>query len=248
MCILVGYASCKPMHIPDSIKQSKEIFTFSISNTNFYIVKMENGYSMIDCGYQKDLKKVEKAILKAGIPLEEIHFLILTHAHGDHVGNAKHFRDTYGIKIIAGHSDLEQFEEGANGPLCPTSTLASVLASFSPEGFPVVSVDYLVKDSLDLSDIGAQGKVYVQGGHTPGSLYYTFKEHAFIGDQLRGKIMKPKVPTQHFYMCDIALNLVHIKDLLRNPKHLFFYPGHFGILQRSDVETWLDNEYLKISN
>ena len=61
------------------------IKTIKLSKTNCYLISINNGYLLVDTGYQEDKTKFFKEISKHQIELHEIKFIFLTHHHDDHV-------------------------------------------------------------------------------------------------------------------------------------------------------------------
>lgn len=61
---------------------------FDIIKTCVFLVKNANGYTMIDCGVNEITTKQQllPALKRLQIPMESIKHLLLSHAHGDHVG------------------------------------------------------------------------------------------------------------------------------------------------------------------
>lgn len=53
---------------------------------NTWVHPIENGWVMIDTGYENSYASVLKKLQKLLIQLEDIHYIFLTHAHDDHVG------------------------------------------------------------------------------------------------------------------------------------------------------------------
>lgn len=56
--------------------------------TSVFLLKAENGNALIDCAtYDSDVDDyIVPALAKMGLPLSDIHHLVITHNHGDHVG------------------------------------------------------------------------------------------------------------------------------------------------------------------
>ena len=82
---------------------------------NNYICEIDNGYVMIDTGYDNYLKKVVKRMQKQNIKPEEIKYIFLTHAHDDHAGFLNEFMTKYqDVKVICSDKSLEVLRKGQN--------------------------------------------------------------------------------------------------------------------------------------
>ncbi|MDD6000662.1 MAG: MBL fold metallo-hydrolase [Bacteroidales bacterium] len=53
---------------------------------NNYLVKIDDGYALIDTGYDTGFKRFLKKIKKFNINPQKIKYIMLTHAHDDHAG------------------------------------------------------------------------------------------------------------------------------------------------------------------
>ena len=80
-------------------KTSIEFYGINIkgdANSNCFIVKFNNGKTMfIDCGGTYEWEQIRLAIAEIGIT--KFDYAILTHYHGDHIGNLSNFFATYDL-------------------------------------------------------------------------------------------------------------------------------------------------------
>ena len=53
---------------------------------NTYVYPWEDGYIMVDTGYEHSLKNVERKLNRKDIKLSDIKYVFLTHVHDDHTG------------------------------------------------------------------------------------------------------------------------------------------------------------------
>lgn len=222
-------------------QDGSDILTITHKNTNVYLVAQDDHYVMIDAGYAGTQKDLLSAMNEESIDPDKILHLVLTHAHGDHVGCAAFFQEQYKIEVIAGLGDREALEEGKNGRLCPTSAMAKMLNWFMDHNFPALKADtYLAPgDSLNLTqDI----TIFTLPGHTPGSLILKYKSSLFVGDLIRGRPLNNDRPNRHYYMCELEGNDKDIEGLARMEGIDIWYPGHFGPLSVTSVKRWLKNQ------
>ena len=90
---------------------------FNVGNRimNTYVYKAPCGYVMIDTGYEKSIKNVEKKLRKNGLGFNDISYVFLTHAHDDHAGFLKELLIINpNIKVIANHKAKQTLKKGQN--------------------------------------------------------------------------------------------------------------------------------------
>lgn len=147
-------------------------------HANFYLIHSEQGNVVIDAGtISDDLDRAEQQLSPWGISFAQVDFLLLTHSHYDHVGNAAELRRR-GATVIAGAGDAEGVE------LADWRTVPYA-AGFQMAPCPV---DRVVHDGDVIEACGFQFEVIHAPGHTDGSVIYQIR-HAgriiwFAGDVL----------------------------------------------------------------
>ena len=57
-----------------------------LSMSSVFLLPCQDGYLQIDTGYEHDYPIYRRNLVKAGLALEKIHYLVLTHHHDDHAG------------------------------------------------------------------------------------------------------------------------------------------------------------------
>ncbi|TCZ80908.1 MBL fold metallo-hydrolase [Paenibacillus albiflavus] len=149
---------------------------------NCYLVEEEDSLTLIDAAMPYSVKGIMKAASKIGKPITRI---VLTHAHGDHVGaldglkqllpDAKVYISKRDAKLLAGDSSLE-----ANEGNLPIKGSVPKNVTTRP--------DVLLQDGDRFGSLLA----IATPGHTPGSMaFLDTRDHAMIaGDaiQIRGGI------------------------------------------------------------
>lgn len=89
-----------------------KIYTIKSGNTNCFLLycKDLDAGILIDAGVSNDtyfIRKVEK-----NVPVNKIRYLILTHGHYEHVGNAALLQQEYCVKIVLHQKEQFSVEHG----------------------------------------------------------------------------------------------------------------------------------------
>lgn len=162
-----------------------------------YLIPMEEGqWCMIDTGFPEDFPPFLEALEVLTIEPHEIRFLLLTHAHDDHVGFAAALREISPCRVIVHEKSLPFLTEGemphvgmeSATPLI--SLLGRIFSLFTQRTFtfePLVleEGDILVRTQEDLSleSLGIPGKVMGTPGHTEDSISLILEDGSvFCGD------------------------------------------------------------------
>ncbi|KOO51270.1 MBL fold metallo-hydrolase [Viridibacillus arvi] len=130
---------------------------------------------LIDTGFGSDVKETEELIKEVGVSPEDLHLIVNTHYHSDHVGGNYHFQKNYGVKIAAHKWD------------------ADLINSCDPESCSAEWLDqpvepYRVDTKLSENDEIHTGSRILRVLHTPGhtlghiSLYEPEEEILICGD------------------------------------------------------------------
>jgi glyoxylase-like metal-dependent hydrolase (beta-lactamase superfamily II) len=125
--------------------------------------------------------------------IEKIDYLILTHTHFDHAANAARIKREYGARIIVNLREAIYLEHGEN--MKPKGTI--FISRFMVEHFvPLIStslnyegcsIDVLVDQHFDLTELGFNAYVLHTPGHSPGSQSLIIDDEiALTGDAMFG--------------------------------------------------------------
>ncbi|MFV0524622.1 MAG: MBL fold metallo-hydrolase [Acidimicrobiales bacterium] len=105
-----------------------------LGHVNCYAMEDSQGVTLVDPGLPGPTtwRQLKRRLSAAGLPIERVHTVVITHSHPDHFGQAARFRSRYGAEIITHHSfrtfmdpaaeidddDIETvFEPGPDGSL-----------------------------------------------------------------------------------------------------------------------------------
>jgi glyoxylase-like metal-dependent hydrolase (beta-lactamase superfamily II) len=85
---------------------------------NWVLVADDKGVMMIDAGYPGDREDVLTSLRQIGFDAGDVHAILLTHAHVDHLGSAIWFANVHGVPVYChpeevGHAKREYLEQAS---------------------------------------------------------------------------------------------------------------------------------------
>ncbi len=181
---------------PDLVRTVIIPTPFPVGPVNVYLVAREP-VTLIDTGPLTDeaFDALTAGLARAGLKVEDISRVLLTHGHQDHFGLAQKVADLSGARLVGGRLDREQFRMRRNSKLLLDSLARAdfglgsrflMMASVSQVdhfGTPLVAWDEL-SGGETLPGDGWSVVVRSTPGHTPGSLTFEIPEAGllFTGD------------------------------------------------------------------
>jgi len=96
-----------PFQIIDNIYVVGE--TLHLTN---YLITSDEGHILIDGAYEESVPKIQANIEELGFRVEDIRYLVGSHAHGDHVAGFARLQELTGAEIVAGRRDVDVLETG----------------------------------------------------------------------------------------------------------------------------------------
>lgn len=86
---------------------------FSLGLINVYLVRLDNGYLLIDCGIETDacFNALDSARAGLGVKWSDIRQILLTHIHPDHMGLAHRLLRLTGASLLLHHADARLLNE-----------------------------------------------------------------------------------------------------------------------------------------
>lgn len=130
-----------------------------VSNT--YLVKAESCYVLVDAGSPGDVDAIITYIESLGLGLRDVAFVLVTHAHWDHVGGLNRIKELTGARAAAHRVEAPRVEAGG-------------------QRYSGTKVEVLLEDG----DLIAGLRAVHAPGHTPGNTCFLdeSREALFAGD------------------------------------------------------------------
>jgi glyoxylase-like metal-dependent hydrolase (beta-lactamase superfamily II) len=160
---------------------------------NFYLVEADGGLTLVDAGLPGFYGQLEELLRSRGRTVADIDALLLTHAHGDHVGIAERVRGQ-GVPVQIHERDAEQARTAKNHPReggmlgyfryrQTWRLLAMGLRNGAIKPVKIAEVATFGEGELD---VPGRPRVIHTPGHSPGHVILHFAEQGAViaGDAL----------------------------------------------------------------
>ena len=116
------------------------------------------GIIIIDTTYPyNSVELIVGGLERLGLDPEDIRYVIISHAHGDHIGGAQILQERFGARVVMGGPDWDLVE-----------TYPNRYSSMAPRR------DIVATDGMELTLGNTTVTIWETPGHTPGTLSYTF--------------------------------------------------------------------------
>jgi len=160
-----------------------------LGHVNIYLIQTETGYILVDSGMPNSNQKLVEAFQEQGINPQEVHLIILTHGHLDHVGSTAYLREITGGKVLCHRSFSTDLANGKIEKAVPQNLLGRVLnlmTGFLGSNIAAVTADIVMDNEFDLSEFGIAGKVIHTPGHSQSSVTIALNNgEVLVGDLIR---------------------------------------------------------------
>lgn len=173
------------------------VLNFGNRIVNCWAYPFENGYVIVDTGYENNYKNFKKKLKASNIAIDQIKYCFLTHAHDDHAGFLNQLLlDNQGLKVIMSKKGTATLLKGQNsfdGGCTSSFALAFCNAmrlfgkgehKFSPIKTEfesrIITAD---KDNRTELENVLNGKIIETAGHTSDSISLLLNNgYLFCGD------------------------------------------------------------------
>jgi glyoxylase-like metal-dependent hydrolase (beta-lactamase superfamily II) len=219
----------------------QSIIPIKLGIVNCYILKSQEGYILIDTGYARKRKELEKELEDIGIKSGNLNLIVLTHQDFDHTGSAANLRNKYNTKIAMHREDSKAVERGdmlwnrKGRNIVTLFILKFLLLVFRIGKFEKFTPDVYLEDGDDLSLYGLEAKVLHLPGHSKGSIGILTDENDLLcGDLLMNFGKQPAKSSLIDIKEQLEVSIERLKEFNINT----IYPGHGPPFTLEDF--WLD--------
>jgi glyoxylase-like metal-dependent hydrolase (beta-lactamase superfamily II) len=88
------------------------LYSIPIQKVNVFVIISPQGVTLIDTGFPQHAETILKALEELHLQANDVHKIILTHAHPDHIGNAAVMKQLTGAEVFIHALDAEIAEKG----------------------------------------------------------------------------------------------------------------------------------------
>ena len=215
----------------------EDISIIEMTFVNAFLVKVTDGFILIDTGLAMHWEKLESELVSAGCLPGKLKLVIITHGDFDHTGNCARLREKYNCKI-AMHEDDSGMAENLVFLKRKVRTLPGKIffllrklkrRKFTFEKF---KPDFFLTDGQKLNEYGLNATVIHIPGHTKGSIgILTDDGILFAGDTFTNR-KKPDIATYIENSGELKNSLAQLKAM-----HVkTVYPGHGAPFQMEEIK------------
>jgi hydroxyacylglutathione hydrolase len=195
--------------------------------SNVFLLTNNQLNVLIDTSPARKWEKLQTRLKENKI--ESIQYLILTHSHFDHAGNAKVIREKFGCKVIIHQSEDYYLKTGEICPPKGTNNFTKFIVKNLAVKFSTrlkcepCQSDILIDKVMDLNSFGLNAALLHTPGHTPGSVSIIVDDEiALVGDAMFGVFRESVFPPY----ADNVAQLIDSWGLLLETKCEIFLPSH----------------------
>lgn len=185
---------------------------------------------LIDCGAGPSWPRIRDNIREAGHDPSNLHTLLLTHCHIDHIGAAADVIAETGCHVVAHQLDVEPIESGD-----PVRTAASW---YGLELKPISVTKVVEGDEETLPFSGGELRLIHTPGHTPGSLSAVVEDEdkrVLFGQDVHGPFSAEFGSDLEAWRESMARLIALEADILCE--------GHYGVFQpKADVRRFIEGQ------
>ena len=186
----------------------KQFVLGPIEDNNYLLVDEKSKEAvLIDC--TEPSSEIDNALAQLGATLK---YVLLTHAHFDHVLGVNYFKEKYNCEVLLHKDDKELMD-----------SIKEFAKNFNLGDVEVQTVDKYVVEGDSVKFGSQEIKVLHTPGHTQGGACYLIDDKLFTGDTLfYNSVGRTDLPGGNFNQLKSSI----INKLFTLEKEIAVYPGH----------------------
>jgi metallo-beta-lactamase class B len=157
------FASWRPAVPPGRIIGN--LYYVGLSGVCSWLITTPEGHILIDTAFEDSVPQICRSIEQLGFRVEDIKWILSSHAHVDHVGGHAAMKRRTGARIVASAADAHVMETGGADDFSP---FPRDLLAYTP-----VMADRIVRDGDAVSLGGVTLTAHLTPGHTKGATTWT---------------------------------------------------------------------------
>lgn len=218
-------------------KNGYRIIQILSGRSNVFLLTNGEKNILIDTSPERLWNKLEKKFRHLNI--NHIDYLILTHSHFDHAGNAHSIREKYKALVIIHREEAPYLTTGIIVMPLGTNLFSKFIVNFLANKITPMfrckpcQYDLLVDTKFDLNDFGFNAYILHTSGHSPGSVSVIIDDEiAIVGDAMFGIFKWSVFPP---YAQD-TVQMIHSWGKLLETNCTVFIPAHGSANSRQLVQ------------
>jgi metallo-beta-lactamase class B len=172
LCMALAFIPALAQYAPANADWNRPVPPFRIADNLYYVgvkgvasylIVTPDGDMLLDAGFRETVPLVEASIRKLGFHVEDVHILLLSHAHFDHAGGLAAMKSATHARLLASPGDAPLLERGGRDDF-----------AFGDRGrFPPVKPDGLLQNGVPVRLDGVEMTPHFTPGHTKGCTTWT---------------------------------------------------------------------------
>ncbi len=165
------------------------IYALPLGYVNAFMLEEETGLTLIDAGLRGNESRIWKAVARIEREPSDVHHVLVTHHHADHVGSLAAIKKTSGAEAYVHPLDAPIVAGEKPRPAANRASITGRIFGRLIERLPAnkptpVPADHEINDGDELP-MGGGVRVIHTPGHTAGHVSFFVEEHGgvlFVGD------------------------------------------------------------------
>lgn len=126
-----------------------------------FLITSPQGHILIDTGFEETVPQTQKGIEQLGFRLQDIKFILSSHAHVDHVGGHALMKRLTGATIVSSEADARLMADGGENDFSP---FPKDLMKYTP-----IKADRIIRDGEQITLGDIKLTAHLTPGHSRGA-------------------------------------------------------------------------------